>query len=96
MTPLDSAATLAAGLAGISEQLDCGEIYEGNAYVDEKLPALPESLREAADLLHDSKLARKLFGDAVVDYYVHTARLEVKAFNNSVTDWERYRYFERI
>jgi len=43
-----------------------------------------------------SKLARQTLGDAVVDYYVHTARLEQKAWNNSVTDWERQRYFERI
>jgi len=32
----------------------------------------------------------------VVDFYVHTARLEVKAFDNAVTDWERRRYFERV
>jgi glutamine synthetase len=90
------AATLAAGLAGIEEKLDCGEVYEGNAYVDEKLPALPKSLRDAADLLERSKVARAAFGDAVIDFYVHTARLEVQAFDNSVTDWERQRYFERI
>jgi glutamine synthetase len=90
------AATLAAGLAGISENLDCGDVYTGNAYVDPKLPSLPSSLREAADLLEKSSLARKAFGADVVAHYVHTARLEVKAFNNSVTDWERTRYFERI
>jgi len=89
-------ATLIAGMAGIQEQLDCGEIYEGNAYVDENLPGLPESLQEASALLDGSKLARQTLGDAVVDYYVHTARLEQKAWNNSVTDWERQRYFERI
>jgi len=47
-------------------------------------------------LLDSSKLARQTLGDAVVDYYVHTARLEQKAWNNSVTDWEHQRYFERI
>jgi glutamine synthetase len=90
------AATLIAGNAGIDEQLDCGDDYRGNAYVDEKLPSLPKSLREAADLLDQSKLARTALGDDVVDFYVHTARLEVKAFDNTVTDWERVRYFERI
>jgi glutamine synthetase len=64
--------------------------------VDESLPALPGSLHEAAELLDKSKLARRVFGDAVVDFYVHTARLEVGAFGNSVTDWEMRRYFERI
>jgi glutamine synthetase len=90
------AAMMAAGLAGIEEQLDCGKDYHGNAYVDGKLRSLPKSLREASDLLHSSKLARKSFGDAVVDFYVHTARLEAQAFNDAVTDWERARYFERI
>jgi glutamine synthetase len=90
------AAMMAAGLAGIEEQLDCGKDYHGNAYVDGKLRSLPKSLREAADLLHSSKLARGSFGDAVVDFYVHTARLEAQAFSDAVTDWERARYFERI
>ena len=90
------AAMLAAGMAGVEEQLDCGEEYRGNAYVDAELRGLPTSLREATELLEGSKLARRAFGDAVVDFYVHTARLEVAAFGNAVTDWERVRYFERI
>lgn len=90
------AAMLAAGLAGIEEDLDCGKDYRGNAYVDPRLRALPRSLRDAADLLEGSKLARRAFGDAVVDFHVHTARLEVQAFHDAVTDWERVRYFERI
>jgi glutamine synthetase len=90
------AATLIAGCAGIDEGLDCGDDYRGNAYVDDKLPSLPGSLREAAELLNQSKLARAALGDDTVDFYVHTARLEVKAFDNAITDWERVRYFERI
>jgi glutamine synthetase len=90
------AVTLAAGLAGIEERLDCGEDYHGNAYVDPKLRSLPRSLRDAADLLDQSKFARKALGDAAVEFYVHHARLEEQAFNDTVTDWERVRYFERI
>jgi glutamine synthetase len=90
------AATLVAGMAGVEEGLDCGAVYEGNAYVDLKLARLPKSLREAADLMDRSKLARRALGDHVVDFYVHTARLEVDAYDNAVTDWERVRYFERI
>jgi glutamine synthetase len=90
------AAMIAAGLAGIEEGLDCGEVYQGNAYVDEKLPSLPRSLRDAADLLEKSALAREAFGDSVTDFYVHTARCEIEAFNDAVTDWERIRYFEQI
>ncbi len=90
------AAMLAAGMAGVQELLDCGDEYAGNAYVDAKLARLPASLRDAADLFEKSKLARTAFGDAVVNFYVHHARLEIDAFNNAVTDWEKIRYFERI
>jgi glutamine synthetase len=90
------AATIAAGLAGLEQGLDCGEPYRGNAYIDEKLPALPDSLKDAANLLEKSEMARSAFGDNVVDFYVHAARHEVRAFEGSVTDWERVRYFERI
>jgi glutamine synthetase len=90
------AAMLAAGTAGIDERLDCGEDYHGNAYLDANLRALPSTLSEAARLLDASQFARRALGEAVVDFYVHTARLEVQAFNDAVTDWERARYFERI
>jgi glutamine synthetase len=90
------AAMLAAGMAGMEEQLDCGDEYVGNAYVDSKLARLPASLEQAATLFEKSKLAHSAFGDEVVDFYVHHARLETEAFNNAVTDWEKFRYFERI
>ena len=90
------AAMLAAGLAGVEEDLECGQVYAGNAYTDSKLPSLPRSLRAAADLLDKSRLARKAMGDAVVEFYVHTARAEAQSYDNAVTDWERKRYFERI
>ena len=89
-------AMIAAGLAGIEEGLDSGDEYRGNAYVDPKLAALPSSLESAAELLSKSRLAKRAFTQAVVDYHLHTAKLEVQTFNNSVTDWEKVRYFERI
>ncbi len=90
------AAMLAAGQAGIDEQLDCGEPYKGNAYVDSGLSRLPASLRDATDLFERSTLARSAFGADVVEFYVRHARLEHQAFSDAVTDWERQRYFERI
>ncbi len=90
------AATVAAGMAGIRENLDCGENYRGNAYVDASLSALPSSLEMAIEKLRGSALAKRAFGQDVVDFYTHTGVLEVSAFNNSVTDWEKSRYFERI
>ncbi|MBI4830207.1 MAG: glutamine synthetase [Candidatus Lindowbacteria bacterium] len=90
------AATIAAGLKGVEEKLDCGKIYEGNAYADPTLPRLPVSLDEAAGLLDKSEIAREAFGNDVIDFYVHTARSEVTAFGQTVTDWEKARYFEQI
>jgi len=90
------AAMIAAGLAGIQEQLDCGDEYLGNAYVDPRLPRLPATLAHATDLFHHSAMARGSLGEHVVDFYVHHARLEQQAFNDAVTDWEKARYFERI
>jgi glutamine synthetase len=31
-----------------------------------------------------------------VDHYAHMARVEQDAFDAAVTDWERYRSFERM
>jgi len=90
------AAMLAAGMAGIKEGLDCGEPYRGNAYTDPRLPAVPRTLAEATGLLDRSRMARRAFGDAVVDFYVRHARLEAAAYDGAVTDWEKTRYFERI
>ncbi len=90
------AAMLAAGMAGVREELDSGDAYLGNAYVDEHLPRLPSSLRDATDLFEKSELARSAFGGDVVDFYAHHARLEHEAFSNAVTDWEKQRYFEQI
>jgi glutamine synthetase len=90
------AATIAAGMAGNRENLDCGEDYRGNAYVDHSLRALPSSLEVAVEMLRGSALAKEAFGENVVEFYAHTGRLEVEAFHNSVTDWEKIRYFERI
>lgn len=90
------AAMIAAGVAGMDEDLDCGAAYSGNAYLDSQLEALPTTLEAATAKLNASMVARHAFGDAVVDFYAHTARLEIQAYNAAVTNWERKRYFEQI
>ncbi|MDB6133024.1 MAG: glutamine synthetase [Verrucomicrobiales bacterium] len=89
-------AMLAAGLAGIRENLDCGDVYKGNAYVDDTLAEMPHTLRGAVALLRDSALAKEFFGADVVEHHAHTGSLEADAFDRAVTDWERQRYFEQI
>jgi len=89
------AALIAGGLHGIDQGLVLPAPLAGNAYA---APAerLPTSLAEAADLFGASAVARSAFGDDVVEHYLNNARVEIEAFNSAVTDWERFRGFERL
>jgi len=89
-------AIIAAGLHGVTEGLELEPAYEGNAYLATDKPRLPRTLREARDLFAQSSVARAAFGTQVVDHYVHAADVELSAFESSVTDWERFRGFERL
>ncbi len=90
------AAMIAAGLHGIDNELELEPAYPGNAYDAVDKPRLPGSLHEAVALLEGSAIARAAFGDDVVDHYLHYARTEQRAFEAAVTDWERFRSFERM
>ncbi|ROS42605.1 glutamine synthetase [Amycolatopsis thermoflava] len=89
------AAIIAAGLHGIENELPLEDEFTGNAYHSAK-PTVPTTLREAAELLADSKVAREAFGEDVVEHYLNAARVELTAFDAAVTDWERQRGFERL
>jgi glutamine synthetase len=89
------AAMIAAGLRGIEHELPLEPALRGNAYATDR-PRLPTTLREAASLLAGSTLARTAFGDEVVEHYLNAARVELAAFDAAVTDWERFRGFERL
>ncbi len=90
------AATIAAGLHGIEKKLKTPLIYEGNAYEDASLPQVPKTLREAIAELEGSRVAREALGAEVMEHYLHTARLEQQAFDQTVTCWELGRNFERL
>ena len=53
-------------------------------------------IEQAIDLFERSSFARPAFGDPVVEHYVHFFRTEAAAYDVSVDNWERKRYFERI
>jgi glutamine synthetase len=93
---LATAATVAAGLAGIEEELELEPAVEGNAYDDPEASHVPTGLAEARDLWLGSDFARTTFGDNVVEHYANMAAVELAAFGRSVTDWERIRGFERL
>jgi glutamine synthetase len=88
-------ALIAGGLHGIDQELELPEALQGNAYTS-GAERLPTTLAEAVELFDNSQVARDAFGDDVVDHYLNNARVELKAFNAAVTDWERVRGFERL
>jgi glutamine synthetase len=88
-------AMIAAGLHGIDEQLELEPAFEGNAYESDK-PRVPSTLRDARDLFAGSEVARAAFGEDVIEHYLNNARVELAAFESAVTDWERFRGFERL
>ena len=92
---LATAAVIAAGLAGIQEGLEMEPAFIGNAYESESA-RVPSSMPEALVLWESSAFARSAFGDDVVDHYAHMARTEIATYGRAVTDWERYRGFERL
>jgi glutamine synthetase len=89
------AALIAASLHGIDNGLLLEDRYDGNAYLSDK-PRVPTTLREAARLFAESKVAESAFGRGVVEHYLNAAQVELNAFDAAVTDWERYRGFERL
>jgi glutamine synthetase len=89
------AAMIAAGLHGIENELPLEDEMVGSAYAADK-PHVPPNLREARELFANSARAKEAFGEEVVEHYLNMARVEIEAFEAAVTDWERYRTFERL
>ncbi|MFI5281864.1 MAG: glutamine synthetase family protein [Candidatus Dormibacterales bacterium] len=92
---LAAAAMIAAGLHGLDEKLKLEPATDGSAYEGDR-PRVPHTMRAARDLFAASDVARQAFGDEVVDHYAHRADIELAAFESSITDWERFRGFERL
>ena len=89
------AAMIAAGLHGIDRELELEPVFEGNAYESDK-PRVPHTLYAARDLFAASEAAAEAFGKEVVDHYLNRARVELEAWEATVTDWEKFRGFERL
>jgi glutamine synthetase len=89
------AAMIAAGLHGIDNELELEPAFEGNAYESDK-PRVPDTMYEARDLFAESAIAREAFGQEVVDHYLNRAHIELTAYEAAVTDWEKFRGFERL
>ena len=90
-------AMIAAGLHGVEQGLELEPAYRG-----QRLPgrgqaaAARRRCATPATCSPTSDVARPAFGDEVVDHYVNAADVELAAFEAAVTDWERFRGFERL
>jgi glutamine synthetase len=89
------AAAIASGLDGIEKQIEPPTELVGDAYASDAAE-IETTLRAANERFRGSAEARRLLGDPVVDHYAHHFAMEVAAYDRSVTDWERRRYFEQI
>ena len=64
----------------------------GDAYSRADLPLLPTSLEAALSAFEADASFREALGATFSDYYATSRRWELKAFQQTVTDWERSRY----
>ena len=94
------AVMLAAGLAGIEEELELAGAQRGPGSVHAVAPGsapaghrtLPESLGEAVELFAESELMRATLGDHIHSYLVAAKRAEWNDYQGYVSQWERDRY----
>ncbi|MEM6666370.1 MAG: glutamine synthetase family protein [Pseudomonadota bacterium] len=89
------AAQLAAGIAGIENELELEPEFSGDAYETAGIREIPKTLRAATEAADQSSMLRSAFGDDVIDHYVHAARWEQAESDRIVTDWDVKRLFER-
>jgi glutamine synthetase len=92
------ASQIYAGLDGMAQRRDPGP--SADTPYEAKAPLLPKNLGEALVALRASKVFRKNFGDAFVDYYAHIKEAELARFQAEsaeqadVTAWEQNEYFD--
>jgi glutamine synthetase len=88
------ALTAIAGSAadGIRRELTPRAPIEGDAYARSDLPELPGSLESAIRAFEDDPVFRQSIGAIFSDYYATSRVWELKAWRETVTDWERERY----
>jgi glutamine synthetase len=91
--PYLALAALAASAAdGIRRGATPPAPVEGDASERPDLPPLPNSLEEALRAFEEDADFRAALGDTFADYYAVSRRWELKAWQDSVSDWERARY----
>lgn len=89
---LTVAGQLAAGLDGVKNKLQPAAKCEGNSYTDPNAVELPRTVPVAIERLEQSKLAREVFPELLIDTYIDTIKYEYEQVTLPVTEVERRRY----
>ena len=91
------AAMTASGLYGIENKIAAPAPYDGNAYLDDTLASVPLRMAEAIEKFRSSAAVVASLGEDVHTHLVHFYERELEAYEKEcITDWEFFRYFERI
>ena len=86
------AAITASAADGIRREAMPPDPIEGDAYSLPKPPALPGSLEAAIAAFGEDEALQRALGIDFCDYFVTSRAWELKAWRDTVTDWERERY----
>jgi glutamine synthetase len=86
------AAIAASAADGMRQKAKPPDPVEGDAYALADLPELPGSLEAAIAAFGEDDTFRKALGTGFADYYLTSRAWELKAWRETVTDWERDRY----
>ena len=86
------AAIAASAALGIRDELTPPAPIEGDAYARYDVPDLPGSLEAAIRAFESDPLFRQAIGERFSDYFATSRVWELRAWRESVTDWERERY----
>ncbi len=105
---LVAAGMLAAGIDGITRQIDPPPPTETIAYADEAAPKLPTSLEESLAALEADATLREYLGEEFIQLFTAVKRFEIEKakaaipefesaeFPDIVTNWERENLFEYL
>jgi glutamine synthetase len=86
------AAIAASAADGLRRNATPPEPIEGDAYARSDVPELPGSLEAAIGAFGEDETFQRALGVPFCDYYATSRAWELKAWRETVTDWERERY----
>ncbi len=90
------AAIAASAADGVRRKLTPPEPIVGDAYARADVQELPGSLESALRAFESDQVPREALDERFSDYYVVSRAWEVKAFRDTVTEWEKDRYMRTV